>query len=152
MRPMTSLLAFGVLVGGCRTRPMAHRTPQPVAQTPAAARWIPAPPSESALVADMKARAARLAQAVDALEAARFERAEAEASAVLDDEPDNIRAREAMLTAQLGPRDAQAAASQTARLREWMDDFERAPNRDDQVLIWPSRSFWERICAVRARR
>ncbi len=124
-------------LAACRSEPAVEEQSAPETVAPAA---VDAPASaEEQLTAEMLRLAATLRAGISALERGDIRRARTQASAVLNEQPDNVRAR--------GLLDA-GGPSAAAVLRIWMDDFDKAPD-DAKLLMWPSRSFWRRVSDAR---
>jgi general secretion pathway protein D len=92
--------------------------------------------------------------AVEAFNRDEYSVAEEYANRILEVQPDNTKARELQLAANRA-RHAKVNKDFLRReklaFREWMDDIQATRIPQDKILAWPSRSFWEKISAVRSK-
>ena len=109
---------------------------------------------EQELIREMERLARWMGEAVAAFERNQFDLAEEYALRVLDEQPDNCKARELMLAAQRAQHDKRQIdhlRNEKIAFREWLDDIQRTRVAQDRIMQWPSRKFWERITEVRAK-
>ena len=109
---------------------------------------------EQELIRDMERLAKWMGEAIAAFERNQFDLAEEYASRVLDEQPDNTKARELMIAAQRAQHDKRQVdhlRREKIAFREWLDDINRTRIAQDRIMSWPSRSFWQKITDLRAK-
>jgi type II secretory pathway component GspD/PulD (secretin)/tetratricopeptide (TPR) repeat protein len=109
---------------------------------------------EQELLAEQARLEQWMAAAVDAFNRDEFRLSEEYANRILEVQPDNTKARELQLAAGRARHDrveADFLRREKLAFREWMDDIQATRVPQEKILSWPSRSFWERISAVRAK-
>lgn len=95
-----------------------------------------------------------MAAGVEAFYRNQFQQASYYAGKVLDNQPDNTKARDLQMAADRANHDsveAEFLIREKRAYREWMEDMQATRVLQDKVLKWPSQSFWNQISSVRAR-
>ncbi|MHC4162910.1 MAG: hypothetical protein ACYTDU_03565 [Planctomycetota bacterium] len=110
---------------------------------------------ESALMEARDRRAALLKEAIDNFNREDFETAEHYAQQVLNEEPDNRVARDIVTNARTA-RHTWVGEKYLRDLkqtyRDWWVDIEETKVPSNQIMKWPSQSFWDKITRLRATR
>ncbi|MHC5030225.1 MAG: hypothetical protein ACYTGU_05165, partial [Planctomycetota bacterium] len=110
---------------------------------------------EVALMEARDRRAALLKEAIDNFNREEFETAEHYAQQVLNEEPDNRVARDIVTNARKA-RHTWVGEKYLRDLkqsyRNWWVDIEETKVPENQIMRWPSQSFWDKITRLRATR
>jgi general secretion pathway protein D len=92
--------------------------------------------------------------AIEAFARNQFEQAEYYANRVLEEQPDNTKARDLQMAANRASHDqveADFLIQEKRAYRTWMEDMQATRILQDKVLKWPSQSFWNQMSTLRAR-
>jgi type II secretory pathway component GspD/PulD (secretin) len=110
---------------------------------------------QEAMLLQQQARLERLmGAAIEAFNRNQFLAAEEYATRILNEQPDNTKARDLQLAAQRARHDqieGEHLKREKIAFREWMDDMNATRILQDRILKWPSKTFWDQISVARAK-
>ncbi|MDA1194373.1 MAG: hypothetical protein O2894_04245 [Planctomycetota bacterium] len=108
---------------------------------------------EQRLIQEMERLERLMGSAIEAFQREQFDQAEHLANRILDEQPDNTKAREIQLASSRA-RHSKVTTDHLHRekraFRQWLDDIQATRVPQQKILQWPSRKFWEKISATRA--
>ncbi len=109
---------------------------------------------EEQLMAQMRRLESWMGAGVEAFGRDDFEKAGYYAGLVLNEQPDNTKAKDLQLASNRASHaqyENDYLREEKLRFREWMNDITNTRVPQDKILVWPSQKFWDDITEIRKR-